>query len=94
MATFQDLDWIDGRHSFVVFPHEVEIKDEVITTLWRVMISYDYPKKLYVTYNGQSKRVREGLMKVSFPYKDGAKFYWGDEGTKYEGRTFSIEQEV
>ena len=94
MATFQDLDWIDGRHSFVVFPHEVEIKDEVITTLWRVMISHDYPKKLYITYNGQSKRVREGLMKVSFPYKDGAKFYWGDEGTKYEGRTFSIEQEV
>ena len=94
MATFQDLERIDGRHSFVVFPHEVEVKNDIITTLWRVMISSDYPKKLYITYNGQSKRVREGLLKVSFPYKHGEKFYWGDEGTKYEGRSFSIEQEV
>ena len=94
MATFQDLERIDGRHSFVVFPHEVEVENDIITTLWRVMISSDYPKKLYITYNGQSKRVREGLLKVSFPYKHGEKFYWGDEGTKYEGRSFSIEQEV
>ena len=94
MGTFHDLEQIDGRHSFVVFPHDLEIKDGIITTLWRVMISSDYPKKLYVNYDGQAKRVREGLVKVSFSYKDGEKFYWGDEGTRYEGRSFSIEQEA
>lgn len=85
---------IERRYTFSVFPHELEIKDGMITTLWRVMISPEYPKRLYLNYNGQSKRIREGLARITFPYKEGEKFYWGDEGTKYKGRSFSIEQEV
>lgn len=84
---------IERRHTFSTFPHELDIKDGIITTLWRVMISADYPKKLYLNYNGQSKRIREGLAKVSFLYKKGEKFYWGDEGTKYNGRSYSVEEE-
>lgn len=93
-ATFYDFDKIDGYNSFMVFPHELEIKNGIITTLWRVMISPDYPRKLYLNYNDYSKRIREGLAKVTFPYKEGEKFYWGDKGTKYKGRSFSIEEEV
>ena len=93
-ASMNNVHEIERRYTFSVFPHELEIKNGIITTLWRVMISPDYPKKLYLNYNGHSKRIREGLAKVSFPYKEGEKFYWGDEGTSYKGRSFSIEEEV
>lgn len=93
-SDFNNLEAVDGQHSFRVFPHELDVQDGIITSLWRVMISSDYPKKLYINYNGEAKRVREGLVQVSFPYKEGECFYWGDEGTRYKGRSFSIEQEV
>ncbi len=84
------VQYLDRRHTFYLCPCAADIHDGFITTKWEIAISQDYPKPLYCNYNGHAKQVTEGVIELSFPYKECESFYWGDKDTKYKGRKYSL----
>lgn len=84
------VQYIDRKHTFYIFPCSVSVDNGIITTKWEIAISNSYPKPLYCNYNGHAKQVTEGVVELTFPYKEGASFYWGDKGMQYKGRKYSI----
>lgn len=92
MKSVFDIQVLDRFYTFYTLPCGIKIDKGYITTKWIVTISSNYPKPLYVNYGKISTKVREGFVTLTFPYKKGESFYWGDKYTKYKGREFSIEE--
>ena len=92
MKSVGDIQVLDRFYTFYTLPCGIKIDKGYITTKWIITISSNYPKPLYVNYGKISAKVREGFITLTFPYKKGEAFYWGDKHTKYKGRKFSIEE--